>query len=67
MPEKPCIELEEVESSAVRTCRQLTPGTQEGEGVKLTGGPTLGDSDVTATTKGNPCGVGASRGLSHLR
>lgn len=26
--------------------------------MKLNGGPTLGGSDVTATTKGSPCGGG---------
>lgn len=53
--------------SVVKTCPQPPPGAQEGEGAKLVGGPTLSGSDVTATTKGNPCGGGTSRGLIHLQ
>ena len=54
-------------SSAVRTCPQPPSGAERREGVKLLGGPTLSDSDVTVTTKGNPWGaVGTSRDLIHL-
>lgn len=52
----------------MRTCPQPPSGAERREGVKLPGGPTLSDSDVTVTTKGNLWGVvGTSRDLIHLR
>lgn len=51
--------LEEVEASPLRGPVPSFPsGAQEGKRGQLNGGPMLGDSDVTVTTKGNPCGGG---------